>query len=346
MKKIVSVMLVLAMMLSLASCAQQAAPAATTPAPAATTAAPAATTAAPAAPQIGGDFNIGGGSSGGVYYAMSTTFSQFFNDVGGLGQFTAYPTTGTGQNLAFMKSGEIEIGVIAAPIGADALNGVNDWVGKQYDGLRAIAFLYGTYIQFFPTPGSGIKTLADIKGKKVAVGAAGGGDQFIMRKILAAMDMTFDDFKPEYVGAADSVELLRDGHLDAAPGFTNIPWSTMVELTNAGKVGIMGIEDAVITKLTTGADAQFFPLTIPAGTYKGQEKDVNTVGMGTILCIDSGVSDDQVYAMTKAIYTNAKDLSARHASIANIAPEQVSQIKGIPLHSGAEKYYKEVGALK
>jgi TRAP transporter TAXI family solute receptor len=158
--------------------------------------------------------------------------------------------------------------------------------------------------------------------------------------------MTFDDFKPEFVGAADSVELIRDGHLDAAPGFTNIPWSTMVELTNADKVSLIGIENDLIQKLTTGAEAEFYPLTIPAGTYKGQDKDVKTIGMGTILCIDSSISDEQVYALTKAIYDNAKDLSARHASIANIAPDQVSQIKGIPLHPGAEKYYKEVGALK
>jgi len=180
----------------------------------------------------------------------------------------------------------------------------------------------------------------------VAVGAAGGGDQFIMRKILAVMGMTFDDFKPEYVGSADAIELLRDGHIDAAPGFTNIPWSTMVELTNAGKVRVIGIEDDIIEKLTTGEGAEFFPLTIPAGTYKGQEKDVHTVGMGTVLCIDSTVSEEQVYEMTKAIYVNAKDLSSRHASLANIAPEQFSQIKGIPLHPGAEKYYKEIGVLK
>jgi len=295
---------------------------------------------------IGGDFNIGGGSSGGVYYAMSTTFAQFFNDVGGLGQFTAYPTTGTGQNLAFLKAGEIEFAIIAAPIGADALKGVNDWKGKQYDGLRSICFLYSTYMQFFPTPQSEIKTLADIKGKRVAVGAAGCGDQFVMRKLLLPLNITFDDFKPEYVGAADSVELLRDGHLDCAPGFTNIPWSTMVELTNAGKVTIMGMEKEHIEKITTGDDAEFFPITIPAGTYKDQKEDVFTAGMGTLLCVDSKISDEQVYAMTKAIYTNTEDLSSRHASISNIAPSQVSMIKGIPLHPGAIKYYKEIGALK
>lgn len=300
--------------------------------------------AAPAG--VGGDFNIGGGSSGGMYYAMSTTFAQFFNDVGGLGRFTAYPTTGTGQNLAFMSRGDIELAIIAGPIGVDALKGVNDWAGKQYTGLRAASFLYPTYMQFFALKGSNIKSFADLKGKKIAVGAAGGGDQFVMRKIMAGLGMTFDDIKPEYVGSGDSIELIRDGHLDCIPGFTNIPWSTVVELTNADKVELFSIEDSLIQKLTTGENAEFFPLTIPANTYKGQTTDIKTLGMGTILCVDAGVSEAEVYAMVKAIYENLQDLISRHAGLAELKPDSVNQIKGIPLHPGAEKYYKEIGALK
>jgi len=295
---------------------------------------------------VGGDFNIGGGSSGGQYYAMSTTFSQFFNDIGGLGAFTAYPTTGTGQNLAFMASGEIEFAIIASCIGVDALNGVNDWEGKQYDGLRAMAFLYPTYMQFFCATDSGIETFGDLKGHKIAVGAAGGGDQFVMRKLLAGMDLTFDDITPEYVGAADSVEMMRDGHIEVAPGFTNIPFSTMVELTNADRAYLIPLEDDLIKKLTEGDSAEFFPLTIPAGTYKGQDEDIPTVGMGTLFCADASVSEEQIYQMTKVIYENMEDLSSRHAAIAEMAAEQVDQIKGVPLHPGAERYYKEIGILK
>jgi len=295
---------------------------------------------------VGGDFFIGGGSSGGVYYAMSTTFSQFFNDMGGLGEFTAYPTTGTGQNLAFLKKGDIDFAIIAAPIGADALNGVNSFEGNQYTGLTAIAYLYPTYIQLFAGSGTNIKTINDITGKRVAVGAPGGGDIFMLEKILAPFDMTFDDFKPEYVGAADGIEMMRDGHLDVVPGFTNIPFTSMLELTNAGKAYVIPIEQDAIEKLTTGAKAEFFPLTIPAGTYKGQAEDVNTVGMGTLFCADSKVSEDQVYEMTKTIWENIDELRSRHAAVGNMVLEDIDNIKGVPLHPGAERYYREVGVLK
>lgn len=292
-----------------------------------------------------GDYFIGGGSSGGTYYAMSTTFAQFFNDIGGLGQFTPYTTTGTGQNLQFMKNKEIEFGVINGPVGVDALNGAGDFTDNEYTNLRALCFLYTTYVQFFVKPDSQIESFADIAGHKFAVGAPGGGDVYVIEKLLKPYGMDFDDFQPEYVGGSGAHELMRDGHIDGAPAFTTIPHPTYAELCAAGKSRLIGLEPDIIEQLTSGDKAEFFPVTIPAGSYKGQEEDVHTVATPTVLCVDADISDEEVYQLTKAIWENIDELRSRHASLSEMDLEDTLNIKGIPLHPGAEKYYKEAGVI-
>ena len=226
-------------------------------------------------------YAIGGGATGGTFNAMGATFTQFFNDGKVYGQFSATATTGGVQNIMFMQNGTCDFGIIGLSVLVDAVDGTNAFDGKPYEDVKVIAPLYNAYFQQFCT--KDIKTEADLRGKKLVVGGPGSGDEATAKQLYTLMGMSFDDFDPQYLGSNEGIEAMKDGHADGAIAVTQLPFSSFLELTNAGKAYLMPLSQETIDKACEPGEHSipvWFRATIPANTYKTQPEDIATIAQG------------------------------------------------------------------
>lgn len=189
---------------------------------------------------------------------------------------------------------------------------------------------------------SGIKTVADLKGKSLSVGAPKSGTELNARAILAAAGMSYDDLgKTEYLPFAESVELMKNRQLDATLQSAGLGVSSFKDLATSLDVQMVAVPEEIATKL----GAPYIAATVPAGTYQGQDSDVQTVAVVNFLVTHSEVSDETAYQMTKQLFENIPALTAAHKAAENIRIEDAVKGMPIPLHPGAERYYKEKGQL-
>jgi uncharacterized protein len=249
------------------------------------------------------------------------------------------------ENLNLLQAGRGEIAFTLGDSLSDA------WKGNEEAGfkaslkkLRGIAAIYPNYIQIVARADAGIKTLTDLKGKNVSVGAPKSGTELNARAIFNAAGMTYKDFaKVEYLPFGESVELMKNRQLDATLQSAGLGVSSLRDLATSVDVVVVTIPADVIKKTNEPA---YIPATIPANTYRGQTSDVATAAVQNFLVTHDGVSNDTVYGMTKALWTNLDQLVAAHSAAKAINIKDALKGMPIPLHPGAEKYYKEVGILK
>jgi len=208
-----------------------------------------------------------------------------------------------------------------------------------------MACLYNETIQLVALESSGIKTITDLKGKKVSVGAAGSGTEANARQILESAGLTYNDIKVQYLSFGESANNMKDGNIDAAFNTAGIPTAAIQDLAVSKKMVLVPIDGQVATKLM--AKYPFYALQIvPAGTYQGQNQNVTTVAVKSMLAVSSKLSTDLVYKMLETMYANTDRLIAAHSQGKNIKIESALEGMSIPLHAGAEKYFKEKGVIK
>ena len=210
------------------------------------------------------------------------------------------------------------------------------------DKLRTIAAIYPNYIQVVASQESGIKTLADLKGKRLSVGAPKSGTELNARAILAAAGLKYEDLgQVEYLPFAESVELMKNRQLDATLQSAGLGVASIRDLASSVPITVVEVPADVVAKV----GAPYVAATIPAGTYEGQDADVPTAAVINYLVTHSDAADDLVYAMTKAAFEHLDDLAAAHAAAKAIKLEAAAKDPPAPLHPGAEKYFKEQNAL-
>jgi len=192
---------------------------------------------------------------------------------------------------------------------------------------------------------SGIKTLADLKGKRVSVGAAGSGTEANARQILEAAGLTYNDIKVQYLSFGESASNMKDGNIDAAFNTAGVPTAAIQDLSVSKKMILVPIDKEVAAKLM-----QKYPFyavqVIPANTYQGQSQAVTTVAVKSMLAVSSKMPADLVYELLQTMFSNTDRLIAAHAQGKNVKLETALEGMSIPLHPGAEKFYKEKGVLK
>ncbi len=289
--------------------------------------------------------NVLTGGTSGVYYPMGVAVTQIYGKAMPDTKSTVQSTKASAENLNLLQAGR---GEIAFTLG-DALG--DAWKGDAEAGfktplnkLRTIAGIYPNYIQIVANADSGIKTLADLKGKRVAVGAPKSGTELNARAILKGAGMSYADFaKTEYLPFGESVELIKNRQLDATLISAGLGVAAVRDLSTAVKLVIVPIPADVVKKI---GEAAYQPGVIPANTYTGQTTDVATVTIKNFLVSHEGVSTDMAYKMTKALFDNLADLHAAHGAAKAITKEGAPLNPPAPLHPGAEKYYKEAGLLK
>jgi len=289
--------------------------------------------------------NVLTGGTSGVYFPLGTALSKVYGDAMPKTKVTVQSTKASAENLNLLQSGR---GEIAFALG-DAVS--NAWKGeadggfpKKLDKLRGIAGIYPNYIQIVASADSGIKSLADLKGKRVAVGSPKSGTELNARALFKAAGMTYDDFaKVEYVSFGQSVELMKNRQLDATLISAGLGVAAVKDLSASIDIRLVAIGADVIAKV---GDPAYEANTIPANTYNGQTEAIPTAAIRNILVTHSGVTDDDAYLMTKTLFTELGQLQAAHNAAKAIDPKTASVGVPVPLHPGAERYYREAGLMK
>ena len=289
--------------------------------------------------------NILTGGTSGVYYPLGVALSQIYGKAIPGAKTSVQATKASAENLNLLQAGRGEAAISLGDSLSDAWKGNEEASFKvPLKKLRTIAALYPNYIHFVAVADSGIKSLADIKGKRISVGAPKSGTELNVREILKAAGISYKDFaKVEYLSYAESVELMKNRQLDVTLLSSGLGVAALRDLATSQKVVFLTIPADIVAKIN---DPAFQVGVIPAKTYEGQDADVSTISVQNYLVTHEGVSTETVYTMTKSMFENLDQMVAAHAAAKAIKRENAAKAPPAPLHAGAEKYYREVGLLK
>ena len=288
--------------------------------------------------------NILTGGTSGVYYPLGSALTKIYGDNIKDSKVQVQVTKASVENLVLLQEGKGEIAFVLGDSAKDAWDGKEDAGFKtKLDKLRIIGAIYPNYIQIVASKDSKIKTLADLKGKGLSVGAAKSGTELNSRAILSAAGLSYKDLgKVEYLPFAESIELIKNRQLDATLQSAGLGVASLKDLANSLDVTVVSVPEAVVKKM----GAPFMSGKIPANTYKGQTEDVSTAAVVNYLVTRKDVSDATAYQMTKLFYENLPALVAAHSAAKDINLKDAAKNPPLPLHPGAIKYYKEKGLIK
>ncbi|MEW6550142.1 MAG: TAXI family TRAP transporter solute-binding subunit [Spirochaetota bacterium] len=283
---------------------------------------------------------IGTGGTAGTYYPLGGAMAEIWNKNIARMNATAQSTGASAANINLLKDGKVDVVIIQNDVGFYALNGVELFKDKPFKDLRGMACLYNETVQLVALESSGIKTVYDLKGKKVSVGAAGSGVEANARQILEAAGLSYSDIKVQYLSFAESASNLKDGNIDAAFTTGGFPIAAISDLAISKKTVLVPVDKELLKKLMDKWSF-YAPTVIPAGTYKGVDADVPSVAVKSMLAVSAKIDANLVYEMLKTMFDNGPRLVAAHAQGANIKLATALEGMSLPLHPGAEKFYKE-----
>ncbi len=291
-------------------------------------------------------FRIGTGGTAGTYYPVGGIVANAVTQPGKL-IATAVASNGSVANINGIQGGSLEAGFTQSDVAYWAYNGTGTFEGKpKAQDLRLISTLYPESIHLVTRKGSGIKSVADLRGKRVSMDEPGSGTLVDVRLILAAYGMADKDIKAEYLKPNQAGDKLKDGGLDAFFFVGGAPAGAIAELASSTGIEIVSLVGPEIDALRAKQDF-FTPDTIAAGTYQNIG-EVKTISVNAQMVTSAKVPEQVVYDVTKALYSDdtRKTLDNGHAKGKLITRDNAVKGAGIPFHPGAEKFYKEVGLLK
>ena len=284
---------------------------------------------------------MGTGGTAGTYYAYGGALGTQIKNATGI-NVNVVSTDGSKANILGIHAGNYQLGTVQSDVMAYAYAGTRSFEKEgALDSFRVIGGLYAEAVQLITTDPS-IKSVADLRGKKVSIGAAGSGVYFNAMDILQAAGLTENDIIPQYQSFGDSADSLKDGKIHAAFIVAGAPTPAITELCLAANASLVPIDGAIAETLMS--DSPYYTsYVIPANTYKGQTQDVTTVTVKATLIVSTSASEDDVYNITKAIFDNISTITANHAKGAELSIENATTGMTAPFHKGAAKYFAEKG---
>ena len=288
--------------------------------------------------------NVLTGGTSGVYYPLGVAIAKVFSDKLPNVKTQVQATKASVENLILLQQGRGEIAFVLGDSLKAAWEGDGEAGFKsRLDKLRTIGAIYPNYIQIVATADSKIKTLADLKGRSLSVGAPKSGTELNSRAILAAAGLSYKDIgKVEYLPFAESVDLMKNRQLDATLQSAGLGVASLKDLSTSSDISVVSVPKSIVDKI----GLPFVPAVIPANTYTGQDKDVPTAAVINYLVTSSAVSDDLAYEMTKLVFESMPELANAHVAGKDIKLEAAAGGSPVPLHPGAIRYYKEKGLIK
>lgn len=278
------------------------------------------------------------GGTGGTYFPLGGAFANIVSDATGI-ETNAETTGASAENMQSIKDDKGEIAFTQTDIASYATEGKLMFEGNAIDNIKAIGTLYPETIQIVTTEKTGIKTVEDLKGKKVSIGAPGSGTAANAEQILEVYGMSLDDIQKQDLSFDESVNGIKDGNIDAAFVTAGHPTAAVEELSATDKVVIVPVDADKADKLMEKYP-YYTKEEIGSGTYKISAA-VPTVAVQAMLVVKAGLSDEVVYDITKAIFENLDKV--QHAKAKQINPENALNGVGIDVHPGAQKYFDEKG---
>jgi TRAP transporter TAXI family solute receptor len=284
------------------------------------------------------------GGNTGTYYAFGSAVGQILTEKTKI-PITIQSTGASKANIQLIDAGEVELAIVQNDVMDYAWRGVDLFNGEKINSFSTMAALYAEVCQVVANPASGIKTIADLKGKNVSVGDAGSGTEFNARQILEAYGITFTDIGKQNLSFGASADALRDNKIDAFFCVAGAPTPAIIDLATGKEIVVLEVDDTHAAALI-----QKYPFytqfPIPGGSYKGQSSAVQTVAVKATFIVSSRLAEDTVYQLTKNLFESKSLIETAHVKGKELSNSYAVEGISVPFHPGAAKYLREIGALK
>ena len=289
---------------------------------------------------------FGTADTGGSMYPAGAAVSQVWtNNVQGV-KCNTQTSTGSFQNCQDVSTGEVDVAVATSDVVLNAYNGTGKFadIGKL-DNLRVIGAVYTSVLSGVALKSSGLAYIHDLLGKRVAVGPAASATENATLAAFDAMGIDSSNTSLENLGLGDGADSVGDGILDAAFGFAGLPIGGQLNLAATKEIQVLDMTQEEIDKVLAG-NAAYIQTKIPAGTYTGQDNDANTFGVKCLIIVTADMDADLVYDLCKAMNEHTEEMAAGNALLKDMTdPSFLCTQMPIPLHDGAQKYYSEQGLI-
>jgi len=279
---------------------------------------------------------IATGGSSGPYNIIGTTLANEYSNAFDINS-KPQPTGASVENLNLIKEGKVEMAFVMSDVLTEAVEGTGNFTEKV--DVKQIATLYPNYVQIVTTSNSGIETIEDLVGKRVAVGDQNSGVEVNARNLLNGHGITYDDIEVDYLGYAEAADGLKSGSIDAAFLTSGLPNSSVMELASSLDITLVSVDPNKIKEIASD-QPYFVALDIPADTY-GNAEAVPTAAIMNALVVRGDLSDEDVYKLTKELFESLDALANSHQAAEEISIEAAQEGMVAPIHPGAKKFYDE-----
>ena len=280
---------------------------------------------------------IGTGGSSGPYNIIGSSLANIYSDEYGVNS-KSQATGASVENINLMKEDKLQMAFVMSDVLTEAVEGTGNF-SEKVENVAQVATLYPNFVQIVTTEGSGIETIEDLVGKRVAVGDQNSGVEVNARNLLAGHDISYDDITVDYLGYAEAADGLRSGSIDAAFLTSGLPNASVLELAKTIDLKLVSVDPAKIEEIAKD-QPYFVALDIPEGTYDNEEA-VPTAAIMNALIVNSDLSEDDVYALTKTFFDSLDTLGNAHQAATEISLENAQEGMVAPVHPGAQKFYDE-----
>ncbi len=284
---------------------------------------------------------FGTGGTAGTYYSYGGVLAQYLTKYAG-NKVTAVSTGASKANIQSIQDGDFQLGFTQSDVMVYGWEGTKSFEkdGSTHD-FRVLGGLYDETVQLI-TMDESIKSVEDLRGKSVSIGAAGSGVYFNAVDVLGAAGITLDDIQPQYQSFEDSKEALKDGKIKAAFIVAGAPTTAITELATTNGVHFVEIAGEFREQVIS-ACPYYVAMQIPAGTYPGQDEPIETISVKATIIVSAYLDADTVYNMTAAIFDHADEITLENAKGKELSIQEATEGMAVPFHEGAARYYAEHG---
>lgn len=293
--------------------------------------------------------SIATGGTGGVYYPLGGGIAALISKHLANVEVTAEVTPASVDNMKLIQAGKADLALTMADVTFDALEGQGKFTETGKVPVRTLAVMYTNYLHIATTEATGIKSVPDLKGKRVSTGAPGSGTEVKCTRVFEAYGLDADkDFAArEKLGATESAAAVKDGKIDAYCWDGGLPTGSIVDLATTPGVKLVLVPHGdAIPKMAEKYGPFYFKTKVPGGTYPGLDVDTEVAGIANLLVVNENMDETLAYNITKALIENQPELVAVHKAAEELTLTNAVTGSSVPFHKGAEKYYKEKGAMK
>jgi TRAP transporter TAXI family solute receptor len=288
--------------------------------------------------------SIATGGTGGVYYPIGGGFAEMINTHIEGAKATAEVTGASVENMGLIMRGDADLALALADTVYQAYTGTDNFEDRQIKNIRALASVYPNAVQLVTLSESDIKSIADLEGKRVSVGAPGSGTELNVRALLEANGISYDDFEPQRLNFNETADAIRDGDIDAGFWSVGPPTSSILNLAATRDIRLISLSGEEVANAQKEV-AVFAPYELAAGMYDGMDEAVQTIGIPNVLVVNADMDEELAYKLTKLLFENTDELIAVHPAANDTTVKFTMDSTPVPLHPGALRYFEEVGAV-